>query len=327
MVTSCLTLGTMIFGEQLSRSTPEDEALNIIDSYLGAGGNHIDTADVYAAGRSEEIVGKALKNRRQKALVATKVRFRTSDGINAEGLSRMHVTEGVHSSLRRLQTDYLDLLYLHGFDPLTPMEETLRALEDLVRGGKVRYIGLSNFKAWQVMKARGLALQLNTNCFVAAQYQYSLVKRDLEYEFIDMFASEGLGLLPWGPLGGGFLTGKYVREKPVAGRIASTPKDFEESWERRNTARNWQIMDELGEVAERYGATPSQTAIAWLLAKKVVASAILGVRTLAQLEDNLNAANLVLAPEDVAALDQVSALPELYPYRMIEDYSSRNLDG
>jgi len=142
-----------------------------------------------------------------------------------------------------------------------------------------------------------------------------------------MFASEGLGLLPWGPLGGGFLTGKYVREKPVAGRIASTPKDFEESWERRNTARNWQIMDELGEVAERYGATPSQTAIAWLLAKKVVASAILGVRTLAQLEDNLNAANLVLAPEDVAALDQVSALPELYPYRMIEDYSSRNLDG
>ena len=211
MVTSCLTLGTMIFGEQLSRSTPEDEALNIIDSYLGAGGNHIDTADVYAAGRSEEIVGKALKNRRQKALVATKVRFRTSDGINAEGLSRMHVTEGVHSSLRRLQTDYLDLLYLHGFDPLTPMEETLRALEDLVRGGKVRYIGLSNFKAWQVMKARGLALQLNTNCFVAAQYQYSLIKRDIEYEFVDLCVSEGVGLTPWGPLGGGFLSGETVR--------------------------------------------------------------------------------------------------------------------
>ena len=325
LITSNLTLGSMIFGEQSNRSTPEKEALEIIDYYLDAGGNHIDTADVYAGGRSEEIVGKSLKNRRKEVILATKVRFRTRPNLNAEGLSRLNIVEGVHSSLKRLQTDYIDLLYLHCFDPITPLEETIRALEDLTSEGKVRYIGLSNFKAWQLMKAQGLSHQLNTNRFIAAQYQYSLVKRDLEYEFFDLLESEGVGLLPWGPLGGGFLTGKYSKDQPTSGRIATTSAETEESWERRNTEKNWKIIDKVKALAEKYSATPSQVSIAWILSKKVVSSVILGVRTLGQLSDNLAAKDLVLSVEDIRELDALSALPELYPYRMIEAYGQRDL--
>lgn len=325
LITSNLTLGTMIFGELSSRSTPKKEALDLIDNYIEHGGNHLDTADVYASGRSEEIVGEALKNRRKEVIVSTKVRFKTHDNINAEGLSRLHITEGIHSSLRRLQTDYIDLLYVHCFDPITPLEETIRVLEDLIRSGKVRYIGISNFKAWQLMKAQGLTQQLNTNCFVASQYQYSLVKRDMEYEFFDLLESEGLGLLPWGPLGGGFLTGKYSKDQPTSGRIATTSKETEESWERRNTAKNWAIIDKVKNLAEKYEATPSQISIAWILSKKVVSSVILGVRTHEQLLDNLEAKHLILSKADLAELDKVSSLPELYPYRMIEEYGDRNL--
>ncbi len=325
LITSNLTLGTMIFGEQSDRSTPKKEALSMIDAYLDAGGNHLDTADVYAGGRSEEIVGEAIKNKRADIILATKVRFPTRQDVNAQGLSRMHIMEGVHASLRRLQTDYIDLLYLHCFDPITPLEETIRALDDLIRSGKVRYVGISNFKAWQLMKAQGLTQQLNANAFIAAQYQYSLVKRDMEYEFFDLFETEGLGLLPWGPLGGGFLTGKYAKEGPSSGRIATTSDETEESWARRNTEQNWQIIEKLQALAAQYEATPSQLAIAWILAKKVVASVILGVRTMEQLTDNLAARKGVLSAEDVAALDALSALPELYPYRMIDAYGQREL--
>ncbi|MEM9836972.1 MAG: aldo/keto reductase [Bacteroidota bacterium] len=325
LISSNLTLGTMIFGEPSGRATPKKESLRLIDAYLDAGGNHIDTADVYAGGISEEIVGEALQNRRSANIIATKVRFRTAEHANGEGLSRMHIMDGVHRSLRRLKTDYIDLLYLHCFDPITPLEETIRALEDLIRSGKVRYLGISNFKAWQLMKAQGIAQHLNTNSFIAAQYQYSLVKRDVEYEFFDLLTSEGLGLLPWGPLGGGFLTGKYTQAGPATGRIATTAEETEESWSRRNTEKNWRIIAKLQELAEQYQVTPSQLAIAWILAKSVVPSVILGVRTMDQLQDNLRSKDLTLAPEDVAALDAISALPELYPYRMIEAYGSRKL--
>ena len=327
LITSNLTLGTMIFGEKSNRSTPKKEALKIIDQYLEAGGNHLDTADVYAGGRSEKIVGKALKKRRSEVIVSTKTRFKTQNHINGEGLSRLHMVEGVHSSLKRLQTEYIDLLYVHCFDPITPLEETIRALEDLIRSGKVRYIGISNFKAWQLMKAQGLTRQLNTNCFVAAQYQYSLVKRDMEYEFFDLLESEGLGLLPWGPLGGGFLTGKYSRSKEelTSGRIATTSEETEESWERRNTEQNWRIVEKLQELSKKYNATPSQISVAWILSKSVVSSVIVGVRTMEQLDDNLKAKDLRLSIEDVAELDRLSTLPELYPYRMIEAYGKRNL--
>ncbi|MEL6672849.1 MAG: aldo/keto reductase [Bacteroidota bacterium] len=324
LITSSLTLGTMIFGESSDRSTPKDEALRLIDQYVEAGGNHLDTADVYASGRSEEIVGEALKGRRSELILSTKVRFRTQAHANGEGLSRSHIIAGVNNSLKRLQTDYIDLLYLHCFDPVTPLEETLRAQEDLIRAGKVRYMGLSNFKAWQLMKAQGLTYQHQANPYIAAQYQYSLVKRDMEYEFFDLLESEGLGLLPWGPLGGGFLTGKYAKAGPTTGRIATTADETEESWARRNTEKNWRILEVVGELAETYEATHSQVALAWMLAKKVVSSIIIGVRTEAQLTDNLRAKDLELSAEDVARLDAVSALPELYPYRMIEAYGTRN---
>ena len=325
LITSNLTLGTMIFGEQSDRSTSRKTALRMIDQYIEAGGNHLDTADVYANGQSEVIVGEAIEHRRKEIIVSTKVRFRTHPHMNAEGLSRIHILEAVHSSLKRLQSDYIDLLYIHCFDPITPLEETIRTLEDLIKSGKVRYIGISNFKAWQLMKAQGLTRQLNTNCFIAAQYQYSLVKRDLEYEFFDLLESEGLGLLPWGPLGGGFLTGKYSKEKPQSGRIATTSEETEEAWVRRNIENNWKIIDKVKQLSEKYDATPSQISIAWILSKSPVSSVILGVRTEAQLNDNLKARNIDLETEDLVELDTISNLPELYPYRMIEVYGNRNL--
>lgn len=325
LITSDLTLGTMIFGEKSKRSTPKQEALRIIDTYLDAGGNHVDTADVYAGGRSEEIVGESLKARRSDVIISSKLRFRTQENINTEGLSRWNIIHGVHASLKRLRTDYIDLLYIHCIDPLTPLEETIRALDDLIKEGKIRYIGISNFKAWQLMKAQGLAQQLNTNPFVAAQYQYSLVKRDIEYEYFDLFESEGVGLLPWGPLGGGFLTGKYSKDRPVSGRIATTPGDSEESWERRNSDKNWAIIEKLHQLSEKYQATPSQLSIAWILSNHIVSSVILGVRTYEQLTDNLGAIDISLESNDQADLNKVSALPELYPYRLIEQYSKRDL--
>ena len=325
LITSNLTLGTMIFGERSNRSTPKKTALRMIGQYIDAGGNHLDTADVYANGQSEIIVGEAVKGRRQEIVLSTKVRFRTHPHINGEGLSRLHILEGVHSSLKRMQTDYIDLLYIHCFDPITPLEETIRTLEDLIKSGKVRYIGISNFKAWQLMKAQGLTRQLDTNRFIAAQYQYSLVKRDIEYEFFDLLESEGLGLLPWGPLGGGFLTGKYSKEKPSSGRISTTSDDTEEAWERRNTEKNWKIINKVKQLAEKYETTPSKISIAWILSKPVVSSVVLGVRTTEQLTDNLKAKDLSLKEEDLIELNELSILPELYPYRIVEEYGKRSL--
>lgn len=325
LLVSDLCLGTMIFGETNERGTPPAEAERMIHRYLDAGGNHLDTANVYADGRSEEIVGRALAGRRADVIVATKVRF--GGPVNQQGLSRHHIFQAVDRSLRRLQTDYLDLYYMHCWDPLTPLDESLRAFEDLVTAGKVRYIGVSNFTAWQLMKALATSDARGWSRFVAAQYQYSLIKRDIEYEFSELCLSEGVGLTAWGPLGGGFLSGKYRRgQRPSAasaGRIATTPDMHEESWERRNTERNWQVIDAVGALAEARGATYSQIALAWLRTQPSVASVIMGVRTIEQLEDNLQAAAIELTAEELAQLNQASALPELYPYRMIAVYGGR----
>ncbi len=322
-----LCLGTMIFGEASSRGTSADDAERMIHSYLDAGGNHIDTANVYAYGQSEMIVGQALLGRRDRVVLASKVRFGTGDGPNQSGLSRRRILEAVDASLRRLQTDYLDVLYMHCWDPLTPLEESLRALDDLVRAGKVRYTGASNFKAWHLMKALGLSDANGWARIIAGQYQYSLVKRDIEYEFLDLCLSEGVGLTAWGPLGGGFLTGKYQADKhpkiASEGRLATMPAETEESWARRDTARNWQILAAVAEIAGALGVSQPQVALAWLRRQPAVASVILGARTLDQLEDNLKAADLHLSDEAVAHLDRVSALPELYPYRFLEQYGSR----
>lgn len=327
LIVSELSLGTMIFGEEGPRGTPEDEAKRMIRRFLDAGGNLIDTADVYAGGRSEEIVGDAIADVRDDVVLASKVRFRTGPGPNDEGLSRRHILQGVHRSLERLGTDHLDLLYVHAWDPVTPLEETLRTLDELVREGTVRYLGVSNFKAWQLGKALAMQDERGWARFVVAQYQYSLVTRDIEYEFTDLALREGADITPWGPLGGGFLTGKYRRgERPVedAGRIAHAPDTHEESWSRRATERNWDVVDAVGEIAEDHGASYAQVAIAWLLAQPWVNSPILGARTLDQLEDNLGAVAVALRPDDLLRLGEASAPPDLYPYRMIEQNASRS---
>jgi aryl-alcohol dehydrogenase-like predicted oxidoreductase len=322
LLVSELALGTMIFGEDSQRSTPPEEAEKIIHRFLDAGGNHIDTANVYADGRSEEIVGKAIHDKRNQVVLATKVRFRSGgDGPNDLGLSRYHIMRSVEDSLKRLTTETIDLLYMHSWDALTPLEESLRAFDDLVTAGKVRYIGVSNFKAWQLMKALGLSDCNGWARFVAAQYQYSLVVRDIEPEFTDLCLSEGVGITPWGPLGGGFLSGKYHRGKnPEEGRIASMSDDVEEAWHRRDTERNWRVLDVVNDLASKYKASASQIAVAWLLAQPAVASVIIGVRTMEQVEDNLGAVNIQLQAEEIAELNQVSALEDSYPYRFLNQF-------
>lgn len=326
LLVSDLCLGTMTFGDA-ERGTPPDEAVRLVHRFLDAGGNHIDTANVYSEGRSEEIVGQAIRGRRADVVLATKVRVPTGTGVNDEGLSRHHILNAVEASLRRLKTDYIDLYYMHVWDMLTPVEESLRAMDDLVRSGKVRYVGVSNVKAWQLMKTLAVGQMHGLPRPAAAQYQYSLVKRDIEYEFSDLCRSEGVGLMAWGPLGGGFLSGKYKRgeqpDDPAAGRIANAGDDLEEAWARRNTERNWRIVDAVGEIAAERSATYPQIALAWLRSRPAVASVLLGTRTMAQLDDNLGAAEITLAGDELALLDEVSALPELYPYHMYEQYAPR----
>ncbi|MFW5801214.1 MAG: aldo/keto reductase [Spirochaeta sp.] len=324
LIVSRVCLGTMVFGEAGGRGTDSGTATAMIQSFVQSGGNFIDTADVYSNGRSEEIVGAAIQQfPRDKIVLATKGRFPTGTDPNAQGLSRKHIVEAVHSSLRRLRTDFLDVYYLHMWDPVTPLEETVRTMDDLVRQGKVRYFGLSNFRAWQAMKIQALVRSVGIPC-IAAQYQYSLVVRDIEYELPSFCAEEGLGIVPWGPLGGGFLSGKYSSQsKPSKGRLASATDEQEESWSRRATERNWRILTEVNKLASSYRASTPQVALAWLLAQAQVDSVIIGARTPDQMEDNLASVDLQLKAAELAKLNDVSRLQELYPYRMIDDYGSR----
>jgi aryl-alcohol dehydrogenase-like predicted oxidoreductase len=322
---SGLCLGTMVFGDESARGASVKESIRMVHRFLDAGGNHIDTANVYAGGRSEEILGEALKGRREQAVLATKVRFTMGEGPNEEGLSRSNILRAVEASLKRLQTEYVDLLYMHCWDPLTPLGESLRAFEDLVTAGKVRYIGVSNFKAWQVMKALAISSQRGWARYVAGQYQYSLIVRDIEREYIDLFQDEGIGLVPWGPLGGGFLSGKYTRseKKPSEGRLAMMPDETEEAWHRRNIERNWAIIDCVDEIAGAQGWTHAQVALAWLLNQPTVSSVVIGVRTMTQLEDNLRGIEIQLAAEQVENLNRVSAFELGYPYRFMKVYGGR----
>jgi len=329
LIVSELCLGTMIFGEDSKRSTPADQAKKIIHCFLDSGGNHIDTANVYAGGRSEEIVGKAIQDRRDQVVLATKVRFAMGDGPNDQGLSRHHILQSVEDSLRRLKTDYIDLLYMHCWDPVTPIEESLNTFNDLVTQGKVRYIGVSNFKAWQLMKALAVSDANGWARFIAAQYQYSLVVRDIEDEFIDLCLSEGVGITPWGPLGGGFLSGKYHvdqrPDEPGEGRLATTLDHDEEAWARRATDQNWQILETIAQIiGDHPSATYSQVALAWLLAQPAVDSIVLGVRTEQQLQDNLGAADLHLTEAQIDRLDKASNIERGYPYRFLQLYGSRD---
>ncbi len=332
LIVSELALGTMIFGEKSQRSASPSEAVRLIHRFLEVGGNHIDTSNVYAKGRSEEILGDALRGKRQQVVLATKVRFATGSGPNEAGLSRYHVLRSVEDSLRRLQTDVIDLLYMHSWDPLTPLEESLKVFDTLVTSGKIRYIGVSNFKAWQLMKALGLCDAHGWERFIAAQYQYSLVERSIEHEFTDLCLSEGVGLVPWGPLGGGFLSGKYQPDKrpssPDEGRLATQPDSDEEAWMRRAIEKNWKIIDEVDRVVKAHqGSTYSQVALAWLLSQPAVASVVIGARTLDQLDDNLASVDLQLDTEEISSLNSVSAVELGYPYRFLQNYGKRSLEG
>ncbi len=325
LVVSELCLGSMIFGEGGSRGTPPDVAKRMLSSFVEAGGNFIDTANVYADGRSEEIVGEWLKTQaRGQLVIATKVRFSRGQGVNDEGLSRSHIMREVENSLRRLQLDTIDLYYAHMWDDITPIEETLRAFDDLITQGKVRYIGVSNFAAWQVMKSLAVSDANGYSRFIAGQYQHSLVVRDIEYEFLPLFEAEGIGSVPWGPLGGGFLSGKYRRgDRPNSGRLAMMTDETEEAWDRRSTDQNWAILDAVGEIAEQRGKSYPQVALNWLLNQPTISSVIAGARTPDQLEDNLAATGWNLTAEELDTLDTVSALPEMYPYRMMGVYGGR----
>lgn len=315
---SRIGLGTMLFGA----STPKNDAIWMMNDFLAKGGNHIDTANVYGPFLSEETIGESLqKLPRDEIVLATKLRFAVGKTANAWGLSRKHIMNEVEQSLRRLQTDYIDLLYVHCWDDLTPIEETLMTLDDLIGEGKLRYIGVSNFKAWQLMKSHALSEMRGLHRFCAAQFQYSLVDRNIELEVTEACEETGLGLVPWAPLGGGFLTGKYQRgRRPKAseGRIGNALKSFQEYWDWRNTEKNWRIIDAMTNFTKKYDTTYTRIALAWLLTKENVSSVLIGPRTREQYEDNMKGIDLHMDDDDIAVLDELSAPNLVYPYSFIE---------
>jgi aryl-alcohol dehydrogenase-like predicted oxidoreductase len=310
-----LCLGCMTFG----READEEDSKRIVGSFLEDGGNFIDTADVYSSGVSEEITGRAIQQVRDDIVLATKVRFPMGEGPNDVGLSRKHVTQGCEDSLRRLGTDYIDLYQVHCWDAATPLEETLSALTDLVRSGKVRYIGVSNFTGWQLMRSLEISERHGFERFVCLQPQYSLVERNIEREVLPVCVEEGLGVIPWSPLGGGFLSGKYRRdeEAPEGSRIAGAEEWQDEYWARRATERNWATLDVVGRISEETGRSYAQISLNWLLRQEGVTAPIVGARTLEQLEDNLGASGWELDEEQVNGLSEASALEDVYPYRFI----------
>lgn len=319
-----LCLGAMTFG----READEELSFRILDRFVEAGGNFIDTADVYSRGVSEEIVGRWLKGKSRDSLViATKVRFPMGEGPNEVGLSRKHILAGVEASLRRLGTDYIDLYQVHCWDRVTPLEETLSTLNSLVQSGKVRYIGASNFNGWQLQKAIDLSLTSGWEPFTCLQPQYNLLCRSTEWELLPLCQNEGLGVIPWSPLRGGWLSGKFRRgmTAPVAGsRIEKAEQEgWSESWSRYNNEHTWGVIDVLLAVAEQAGKSPAQVAINWLLQQPAVTAPIIGARNMEQLEDNLGASGWSLTPEQIARLDEASQVDLPYPYDFIQDAQKR----
>ncbi|MGC9398420.1 MAG: aldo/keto reductase [Anaerolineae bacterium] len=310
-----LCLGAMTFG----RETEEEESYALLDRFAEAGGNFIDTANVYSHGVSETIVGRWLKERRREDyVIATKVRFPMGDGPNDQGLSRKHILASVEESLRRLQTDYIDLYQIHAWDPGTPLEETLSTLHALVRSGKVRYIGASNVTGWQLQKAMDLSKQLGWEGFVSLQPLYNLLDRSIEWELLPVCRNEGIGVIPWSPLRGGWLSGKYHRgmEGPPKGsRVEKAEEEgWSEAWSVYNTEHTWRVIDELFAVAEEIGRTPAQVALNWVLHRPGITAPIIGVRKMSHLEDNLGAAEFTLNDAQMARLTEVSHKRLPYPY-------------
>ena len=317
-----LCLGTMTFGGSDGiwgkiGNLGQTEAERLLGQALDAGINFIDTADVYAGGVSEQITGQALRNlkvARESVVVATKVFGDTGPGPNGRGASRGHIMDGVKASLKRLQLDHIDLYQIHGFDVATPIEETVRALDQLVRHGHVRYVGVSNWAAWQIVKALGIAERLGLARFDSLQAYYTLAGRDLEREIVPMLRSEGLGLMVWSPLAGGLLSGKYRAEG--AAEAGSRRQDFD--FPPVDRARADRVIDAMRPIAQSKGVSVAQIALAWLLHQPQVSSVIVGAKRPDQLADNLAATRVALTAGDLAQLGDVSALPSEYPGWMFE---------
>jgi aryl-alcohol dehydrogenase-like predicted oxidoreductase len=325
LTVSRLALGTMLMGG----ATPVDESHRMLDRFLDAGGTLIDTADVYGDGTSERVLAPWLAHHRDEVVVATKLRFRTSDPPG-EGLAPERIRAACDASLRRLGIEVIDLYQVHAPDPSVPLEETLEALDSLVRAGKVRALGASNYPGWLLAWAVGLQDRHGWSPFVSLQPQYSLVERSAELDLLPFTRAAGLGVLPWGPLGSGFLSGRYRRGEPPPGgsRIAGAGDDWEEAEHRRAIERNFRVVDAASEIATAHGATVPQVALAWLLGVEGVTAPILGPRTYEQLEDALGCVELELSAEERERLEAPAPPPEVYPHRMlVEQNGMERLTG
>jgi len=311
---SQLCLGAMTFGSRWEAigALQQNEADSLVHRSLDAGVNFFDTADVYSVGESEEILGKSLAAKRHDVMIATKVRGRMGPGANEVGLSRLHIIQAAEASLRRLGTDYIDLYQIHRSDPETDIEETLTALTDLVRSGKVRYIGCSNLPAWELMRALGVSQQRGLELFKTTQSYYALVGRELERETIPLLEDQGVGLLVWSPLAGGFLSGKFTRE----GETDADARRATFKFPPVDESQGYEIIDTLRPIADAHGVSVAQISLAWLLHKDAVTSVIIGAKRLEQLEDNLASTDVRLTPEEVKQLDDVSAFRVEYPQWM-----------
>ncbi|HAE87837.1 TPA: aldo/keto reductase [Candidatus Marinimicrobia bacterium] len=309
-----ICFGTMSFtgdkGWSHIAHVQQQEANHMVDIAIDHGINFFDTADIYSEGTSEEMLGVALKDRRNEVVLATKCGFRSKEGPNGKGLSRRHIIDACHESLKRLKTDYIDLYQIHVFDFDTPLEETLSAFDQLIKDGKVRYIGCSNFQAWQLMKALAIQEKMGWESFVSLQAYYSLVGRDLEWELMPLCDDQGLGILPWSPLHGGFLSGKYRRNAnwPSETRIKSMkdalPFDHQQGYD---------IVDVLYEIVANRQVTVAQVALNWLLCQPAVSSVIIGARNEKQLLDNIGTSGWYLSGEEIKMINEVSKIRKPYP--------------
>ena len=326
VLVSELCLGTMTFGGkgmwQAIGQLPQDEVNGIVKTSLDSGINFIDTANAYSEGLSETLLGESLKKlgiSHQNVVIATKVRLRMGQGANQVGLSRLHIMDSVNDSLQRLQLSHIDLLYIHGVDPITPLEETMRGLEDVVRSGKVRYIGISNHPAWMVVKANSYADKMGWTKFVASQNFYSVASRDIEREIIPMALSENVGIMPWSPLAGGFLSGKYSRKLKIAGNNRRDSFDFPPV----NKEKAYDIIEVMEQIAGNHSVSVATVALNWVIIQPGITSTIIGAKNLDQLNDNIKAVHLELTPGEVKQLNEISALSSEYPGWMV----NRQLQG
>jgi len=324
-----LSLGTATFGGandffKAWGASGAPEATRLVDICLDAGLNMFDSADVYSAGTAEEILGQAIKGRRHDVLISTKGTFRKGSGPNDVGSSRFHLTQAVDGSLRRLGTDYIDLFQMHGFDAVTPVEETLRTLDDLVTAGKIRYIGCSNFSGWHLMKSLAVSDRYGWARYVAHQAYYSLVGREYEWELMPLGIDQGVGCLVWSPLGWGRLTGKISRQRPRPETSRLQNQTVVDMGPQVSDEHLFKVVDVLESLASETGKTVPQLALNWLLQRPTVSSVIIGARNEEQLRQNLGAIGWRLTAEQVGRLDQASATPKTYPYWHQDSFKERN---